>query len=378
MLILLSISNIIFMTKTRKLFVFTWLTCIFGLFSISICLAEDVETSIVVNEIVTDETLSNEQASPTEKRSLENAEKEINDIIAIKPKPLRNPHALLVEMAFKFKAGGKVSNYQEVHDQYCKLARDGDADAQYAMGWMYEHGKGLTANKDTANLFYSMAAEQHHELALQSLADVAVIQMATDIDKKLPACMQPDPPQIVEQAKPVVEVTKVEVVPISERTAKLFMSQKWLYKLVNKIATKHKIDPNLVMSFIAIESGFDALATSPRNAQGLMQLIPETASRFGVKDAYKPEDNIKGGIAYLHWLLAYYQGNIELVAAAYNAGEKAVDRYKGVPPYQETKLYVKKIAKLYNRLMHPYKENWVRASPILEANQVNTSNKRKM
>jgi len=376
--ILLSISNIIFMTKTRKLFFFTWLICIFCLFSISISLAEDVETSIVVNEIVTDETLSNEQASPTEKRSLENAEKEINDIIAIKPKPLRNPHALLVEMAFKFKSGGKVSNYQEVHDQYCKLARDGDSDAQYALGWMYEHGKGLTANKDTAHLFYSMAAEQHHELALQSLTDVAVIQMAAEIDNKLPACMQPDPPQIVEQAKPVVEVTKVEVEPISERTAKLFMSQKWLYKLVNKIATKHKIDPNLVMSFIAIESGFDALATSPRNAQGLMQLIPETASRFGVKDAYKPEDNIKGGIAYLHWLLAYYQGNIELVAAAYNAGEKAVDRYKGVPPYQETKLYVKKIAKLYNRLMHPYKENWVRASPILEANQVNTSNKRKM
>jgi soluble lytic murein transglycosylase-like protein len=156
----------------------------------------------------------------------------------------------------------------------------------------------------------------------------------------------------------------------------LFMSQKRIYKIVNKIAAKHNIDPNLVMTFIAIESGFNPQATSVRNAQGLMQLIPETAARFGVKDAYKPEDNIKGGVAYLKWLLAYYQGNIEFVAAAYNAGEKAVDKYKGVPPYEETKLYVKKIAKLYSKLLHPYRENWVPASPILEASFAD--NKRRM
>ena len=118
-------------------------------------------------------------------------QQEINEIVAIKPKPLHNPHALLVEMAFKFKAGGNVSNYQEVHDAILQeLARDGDADAQYALGWMYEHGKGLAANKETANLFYSMAAEQQHELALQSLSDVTVIQLATEMDKKLPDCMQ--------------------------------------------------------------------------------------------------------------------------------------------------------------------------------------------
>ncbi len=307
------------------------------------------------------------------------AEQEIYEITAIKPKPFHNPHALLVEMAFKFKSGGKVSNYQEVHDQYCKLARDGDADAQYALGWMYQYGKGISANIETANLFYSMAAEQQHELALESLTDVAVIQMATQLNEKLPKCMLPDPPPpVIEPPKPAETISQAEVEPISERTAKLFMSQKWLYKLVNKMASKHKIDANLVMTFIAIESGFDALATSPRNAQGLMQLIPETAARFGVKDAYKPEDNIKGGIAYLQWLLAYYQGNIELVAAAYNAGEKAVDRYKGVPPYEETKLYVKKIAKLYQRVLHPYKENWVRASPILDSNAALSASKRKM
>ena len=66
------------------------------------------------------------------------------------------------------------------------------------------------------------------------------------------------------------------------------------------------------MAFIAVESGFNVQATSPKNAQGLMQLIPETAQRFGVKDAYKAEDNIKGGLAYLRWLLAYYEGDVEL------------------------------------------------------------------
>jgi TPR repeat protein len=315
-----------------------------------------------------------EEAAPESPNT--HTQEELKKITAIKPKPLKNPHALLVEMAFKFKrSGGSVSNYQEVHDQYCKEARDGNADAQYAVGWMYEYGKGRPADRDMANLFYNMAAEQHHELALKAISDVAVIQM----DAKLPDCMQPDPPPvIVETPKPEDSMTNIEENAISERTAALFMSQKRIFKIVNKLATKYKIDANLVMSFIAIESGFNVLATSPKNAQGLMQLIPETASRFGVKDAYKPEDNIKGGIAYLQWLLAYYQGNVELVAAAYNSGERAVDKYKGVPPYEETRLYVKKIAKLYNKLVHPYKEDWVPASPILNPNFINTNYKRKM
>jgi soluble lytic murein transglycosylase-like protein len=126
---------------------------------------------------------------------------------------------------------------------------------------------------------------------------------------------------------------------------------------VNKLAPRYDIDANLAMTFIAVESGFNVHATSPKNAQGLMQLIPETAQRFGVKDPYKAEDNIKGGLAYLQWLLAYFKGDLKLVAAAYNAGEGAVEKYKGVPPYAETQMYVKKVAKLYNNTSHPYKDN---------------------
>jgi len=88
-----------------------------------------------------------------------------------------------------------------------------------------------------------------------------------------------------------------------------------------------------------------------------MQLIPATAKRFGVRDSYDPEQNIKGGLAYLQWLMAYYEGDVRLVAAAYNAGEGAVDRYKGVPPYRETKNYVHKIYKLYRKSYHPFKQD---------------------
>ncbi len=337
----------------------------------------DLQTvSPVIADIQQEENITIDEALPLE--APDHATQEtIEKIVDIQPKPLINPHALLVEMAFKFgKSNSNVNSYQEVHDQYCKAARDGDANAQYAMGWIYEHGKGVAKNSQIAHLYYSMAAEQQHALALESISETTVVKLEGDMLTELPKCMQPDPVIVIQTPPQTLAAPTVEENPISERTAALFMSQKRIYKIVNKIAAKHNIDPNLVMTFIAIESGFNPQATSVRNAQGLMQLIPETAARFGVKDAYKPEDNIKGGVAYLKWLLAYYQGNIEFVAAAYNAGEKAVDKYKGVPPYEETKLYVKKIAKLYSKLLHPYRENWVPASPILEASFAD--NKRRM
>jgi soluble lytic murein transglycosylase-like protein len=124
--------------------------------------------------------------------------------------------------------------------------------------------------------------------------------------------------------------------------------------LVDQLAPEYSIDPRLAMAIIAVESGFNAKAVSPKNAQGLMQLIPETAQRFRVKDAFDSEQNIRGGLAYLRWLLAYFQGDVALVAAAYNAGEKAVDRHGGVPPYLETQNYVRRVSQLYNKAIHPY------------------------
>jgi soluble lytic murein transglycosylase-like protein len=96
-----------------------------------------------------------------------------------------------------------------------------------------------------------------------------------------------------------------------------------------------------------------------------MQLIPETAQRFGVRQPLDPADNIKGGLSYLRWLLALFQGRVALAVAAYNAGEKAVEKHGGVPPYAETQAYVKKIAQLYRKATHPYDAAVVPPSPIL-------------
>jgi soluble lytic murein transglycosylase-like protein len=124
--------------------------------------------------------------------------------------------------------------------------------------------------------------------------------------------------------------------------------------LVHKHAPRFGVDPRLALSVIAVESNFDARARSHKDARGLMQLIPETAERFAVTDAFDPLQNVRGGLAYLRFLLAYYRGDVVLAAAAYNAGEKAVDRYRGIPPYAETQAYVRKVLSLYRSERHPY------------------------
>ncbi len=106
------------------------------------------------------------------------------------------------------------------------------------------------------------------------------------------------------------------------------------------------VDPTLIKAVIKTESDFDPYAVSNKGACGLMQLVPETATRFGVTDVFDPKANIYGGAQYLSWLTTYFKGDLELVLAAYNAGENAVDKYnRKVPPFQETINYVKKVFK---------------------------------
>jgi soluble lytic murein transglycosylase-like protein len=141
-----------------------------------------------------------------------------------------------------------------------------------------------------------------------------------------------------------------------------------LVKFIQMLAPEYGLQPHLVWTVIATESNFDASAMSPKNAQGLMQLIPDTARRFGVRNILDPVQNIRGGMAYLRWLMARFEGDLRLVAAAYNAGEGAVERYLGVPPFAETRLYVLKIrAGVAGQTHHPFDPTAAEPSPVIDA-----------
>ena len=103
------------------------------------------------------------------------------------------------------------------------------------------------------------------------------------------------------------------------------------------------VHPALTKAVVHVESAFRVKARSPKGAAGLMQLMPPTAKRFGVKNVYNPEDNIRGGVKYLRWLIDHFNGRLDFILAGYNAGEGAVKRYNGIPPYPETQGYVIKV-----------------------------------
>jgi soluble lytic murein transglycosylase-like protein len=121
--------------------------------------------------------------------------------------------------------------------------------------------------------------------------------------------------------------------------------------IIEKAAVSAAVEPNLLRAVIVVESGFNSRAVSKRGAVGLMQLMPATASRFGVSNPYDPLENVHGGARYLKFLMDRFGQNVRLALAAYNAGEEAVDRNGGqIPPFTETMAYVPKVLKIYHML----------------------------
>jgi Transglycosylase SLT domain len=120
-------------------------------------------------------------------------------------------------------------------------------------------------------------------------------------------------------------------------------------EVINAVSSRHHLDPDLINSVIHAESGFNPRAVSPKGAQGLMQLMPQTASRLGVANSFDPSDNLEGGTRYLRELLERYNFDLIKALAAYNAGPQRVEQYHGVPPYYETQAYVARIIRDFNR-----------------------------
>ena len=233
---------------------------------------------------------------------------------------------------------------------YCRAARYGDAEAQYSLAWMLTNSRGVQRDEAQAAHLFAAAAEQGLVQAQNILARMGTPQGPP------PACLRPPdedrtppppPPPRVAATRPLSPTLPPPPPPANAPEA--------IVRFVNLVAPEYKLQPHVVLAFIATESNFDPNAVSPKNAQGLMQLMPDTATRFGVRNIRDPAQNLRGGMAYLRWLLSYFEGDLTLAAAGYNAGEKAVERYLGVPPYAETRLYVLKIrAAAGGQTRHPF------------------------
>jgi soluble lytic murein transglycosylase-like protein len=218
---------------------------------------------------------------------------------------------------------------------------------------MYANGRGLPRDNRLASLYFGMAAAQGHEYARKMLGFVGPSAADPPDCMRDPAPPAPEPAAI--NAAVEVEDDFVASTPDQKKAA----------EVVSRLAPEYRISPLFALAIIRAESNFDPNARSPKNAQGLMQLVPETSARFNVGKPFDPVQNIRGGLAYLRWLLAYFKGDVALVAAAYNAGEGTVERYRGIPPYAETRAYVQRIKRFYRKDRHPYDATVTEPSPEL-------------
>jgi soluble lytic murein transglycosylase-like protein len=174
----------------------------------------------------------------------------------------------------------------------------------------------------------SRATAAGDENNYMDVAADAVVRVETVPDLPRPAAELKAPVAVA----PVTSLTKAE-----------------MHEMLSHAGSEHNIDADLLASVVRAESGGQVRAVSRTGAKGLMQLMPGTASELGVADSFKPEQNIAGGTAYLDALLTRYHDNVALALAAYNAGPAAVDKYHGIPPYRETRAYVARVIREFNR-----------------------------
>lgn len=259
----------------------------------------------------------------------------------------------LLEQAYAAQVAGWLP---EAADRYCQAARLGQVDAQYRLGRLLA-GSPDAAQRAQGHASLALAAQRGHAQALAALSE---LQSAAAASGAVLAMGEAPQCQLTGEALALVMPAPVEPPPseavpheVVERYVLALPSDKRRHaQLIQHLAPRFSVDPRFALAIARAESNFDADAVSPKNAQGLMQLIPDTAERFGVRNIRDPEQNVRGGLAYLKWLLARFDGDVALASAAYNAGERAVERHGGVPPYAETQAYVKRILTFYRATVH--------------------------
>jgi hypothetical protein len=226
---------------------------------------------------------------------------------------------------------GVAKSLRKAAALYCKAAEKGDALAQYNLGWIYANGRGTPRDDALAVAWLQKAAAQGDRPA------AGMLRLMGKVRPSQATCRLPTDGGSVGGAR--VYLASLAAINSPHRKA--------VEQAVGELAPGFGLDPSLVLAVIHAESAFNPNAVSPKGAQGLMQLMPQTADRFGVANPFDPADNLRGGMTYLAELLKYYQGDLDLALAAYNAGEGAVDRYRGIPPYAETQDYVQRVRGLY-------------------------------
>jgi len=265
---------------------------------------------------------------------------------------------LLIEADRLDKNQDSVYSAWQAAKLYCEASRYGSAEGLYRLGMFYAFGRGVPKNRDYAANLFGIASMHGHFEAQKMLETIELRNGET------PACVLKD---VAPAKAPFYEYAGdfKGSRSIGSYIKTLPKSKRWVVDLADTIAGWYQVDSKLVLSIIMAESNFKVKAKSNKDAHGLMQLIPATAERFNVKNAYDASQNIKGGVAYLRWLLSYYRGSVPLAVAAYNAGEGAVDRHQGIPPYRETRAYVKKVVGLYQSTQHRFDASITKASPVV-------------
>jgi soluble lytic murein transglycosylase-like protein len=231
--------------------------------------------------------------------------------------------AELTDRALRFMHGeGVKQDIDRAVVYLCAAARKGYGPAAYELGWLYLQGRGGVARDDKLGASW--------------------IQEAVRLGEKPPARLIQSLSSAQDTSLACVVSNGLDLPQTSARRAEFMVK-------IHELAPKFDLDPALVLEVVRAESNFNPRARSHKGALGLMQLIPATARRFGVKDPYDPVQNLLGGMAYLRWLQEHFDGDLRLTLAGYNAGEAAVARHGGVPPYDETRAYVGKILARYAR-----------------------------